>query len=42
MKLYEPWGWVIGGGVYVDDIEKDLRQLRIILMTGTAILPLSR
>jgi diguanylate cyclase (GGDEF)-like protein len=37
VKLYEPWGWVIGGGVYVDDIEKDLRQLRIILMTGTAI-----
>ena len=37
VKLYEPWGWVIGGGVYVDDIEKDLRQLRINLMTGTAI-----
>ena len=23
VRLYKPWGWVIGSGVYLDDIEKD-------------------
>jgi methyl-accepting chemotaxis protein len=27
VKLYEPWGWMIGTGAYVDDVEAELRQL---------------
>jgi methyl-accepting chemotaxis protein len=24
VKLFEPWGWIIGSGLYSDDIQKDL------------------
>ncbi len=30
VKLYKPWGWIIGTGIYVDDVEKELGQLRLI------------
>ena len=26
VKLFEPWGWIIGTGMYFDDIEKDISQ----------------
>lgn len=26
VKLFEPWGWVIGSGVYIDDIEYDVQK----------------
>ena len=26
VKLFEPWSWVIGTGVYVDDIDREFRQ----------------
>lgn len=28
VKLYAPWGWVIGSGVYVDDVHKEAVSLR--------------
>lgn len=28
VKLFEPWGWVIGSGMYVDDIRGDVASLR--------------
>ncbi|MBO8138289.1 MAG: methyl-accepting chemotaxis protein [Desulfotomaculum sp.] len=28
VKLFEPWGWVVGTGVYIDDVEKMLAQER--------------
>jgi methyl-accepting chemotaxis protein len=28
VKLYKPWGWIVGTGVYVDDIEKQIGELR--------------
>jgi methyl-accepting chemotaxis protein len=37
VKLYEPWGWVIGTGAYVDDVETELRHLGWILL-GVSIL----
>jgi len=27
VKLYEPWGWVVGTGMYVDDVERELRTI---------------
>ncbi|MDT8390559.1 MAG: DUF294 nucleotidyltransferase-like domain-containing protein [Lentisphaeria bacterium] len=24
VKLFEPWGWVVGTGIYVDDVEKEI------------------
>ena len=28
VKLYEPWQWVVGTGVYIDDIKNDVQQKR--------------
>ena len=28
VKLFEPWGWVIGTGAYVDDIEKKIQEIQ--------------
>jgi len=29
VQLFQPWGWIIGTGVYIDDIESEFRQLMI-------------
>ena len=29
VKLYEPWGWVVGTGMYVDDVEQELHALTL-------------
>lgn len=34
VKLYEPWGWVIGSGIYVDDFYKQLFNIKLILLGG--------
>jgi len=26
VQLFEPWGWVIGSGIYVDDVEAEFQQ----------------
>jgi len=26
VKLFKPWNWIIGSGVYIDDIEKDIQD----------------
>jgi methyl-accepting chemotaxis protein len=33
VKLYQPWQWVIGTGVYVDDVEAELRTLALAFLT---------
>jgi len=37
VKLYEPWGWVIGSGIYVDDVRADMARLRWVVLGGTAL-----
>jgi PAS domain S-box-containing protein len=42
VKLYKPWGWIVGSGVYVDDIQKevaDIRQKMIIILCLTFLFP---
>ncbi|WP_319239112.1 bacteriohemerythrin [uncultured Propionivibrio sp.] len=42
VKLFEPWGWVIGTGVYVDDMNADFKgeaiRLGIVVFVTTLIL----
>lgn len=40
VKLFEPWGWIIGTGVYVDDVEKAVqRQVTAIIgLNATLVL----
>ena len=28
VKKFEPWGWVLGSGIYVDDVKKDVNAVR--------------
>ena len=37
VKLFPPWGWVIGSGVYVDDVEAELGSAEVFLLGGGAI-----
>jgi methyl-accepting chemotaxis protein len=38
VKLFEPWGWIIGSGVYVDDVQAEFRsQLIKTSLIGLAI-----
>ncbi len=36
VKLYAPWGWVVGTGIYVDDTEAMLRGMRNVVFLLTA------
>ncbi|MNM59869.1 Methyl-accepting chemotaxis protein 4 [compost metagenome] len=38
VQLFEPWGWVIGSGVYIDDMQAEfIRQLRDASILGLGI-----
>jgi methyl-accepting chemotaxis protein len=41
VKLFEPWGWVIGSGVYVDDVLKELTDLRVVFGGVVIVLTVS-
>ena len=28
VKLFEPWGWILGSGIYVDDVRKDVNTVK--------------
>jgi methyl-accepting chemotaxis protein len=38
IQLFKPWGWIIGSGVYVDDVQAEfIRQLRDASLVGLGI-----
>jgi len=37
VRLYEPWGWIIGSGLYIDDVKSDLDRIRWYMLTGTLV-----
>ncbi|WP_243546978.1 methyl-accepting chemotaxis protein [Pseudodesulfovibrio tunisiensis] len=37
VKLYKPWGWIVGTGIYVDDVETQLASLRWQILIPTVI-----
>ena len=30
VKAFEPWGWIIGSGIYLDDVETEISELRMV------------
>src|ERR1039457_995728 len=40
VKLYEPWKWVLGSGIYVESIKKDMTKLNYLLFFGTILFAL--
>ncbi len=37
VKLYEPWGWIVGSGIYLDDVREDIHQLKLLSSAGALI-----
>jgi len=37
VKLFAPWGWIVGSGIYVDDVEAELQQLSSLLLLSSAL-----
>lgn len=37
VRLFEPWGWILGGGIYVDDIKAEVLHMKMYLFYGTLI-----
>ncbi|MBU1247901.1 MAG: cache domain-containing protein [Proteobacteria bacterium] len=29
VKLYKPWGWIVGSGIYIDDVVKQANEMKI-------------
>ncbi|OPY03856.1 MAG: Methyl-accepting chemotaxis protein 4 [Syntrophorhabdus sp. PtaB.Bin184] len=40
IKYFEPWGWVIGSGVYLDDVNREIAKFRWIIIGTTIVLAL--
>lgn len=38
VKLFKPWGWIIGTGLYVDDVNEVLAKLRWTIVIATLVL----
>ncbi len=38
VKHFKPWGWIVGTGIYVDDVTAQMNKLRWIVYISTAIL----
>ena len=37
VKRYEPWGWIIGSGIYLDDVSSDIMVMRIVSTAGAML-----
>ena len=37
VKLYKPWGWIVGSGIYVDDVDAQVSSLRWQVLIPTVI-----
>ena len=37
VKLYKPWGWIVGTGVYVDDIMKNIASILVVILFATVV-----
>jgi methyl-accepting chemotaxis protein len=38
VKLFKPWGWVVGSGIYVDDLQKDFAKIIYVILGITLII----
>lgn len=38
VKSFKPWGWIIGTGIYIDDVQEEIRELKNSLLVITLII----
>jgi len=41
VKLFQPWGWVVGSGIYTDDVQHELGQIRTVFLSVLAIVAIA-
>lgn len=41
VKAFAPWGWIVGTGIYIDDIDRDIARLRWTMILGLLVLALA-
>ena len=32
VKLFKPWGWIVGSGIYIDDMKREMSQVFLIII----------
>ncbi|MCP4349995.1 MAG: methyl-accepting chemotaxis protein [Desulfobacterales bacterium] len=37
IKFFKPWGWILGSGVYIDDVENEMKTMRFQVLFFTVI-----
>lgn len=37
VRLFEPWGWIIGSGIYLDDVEAEMITIRFQIISATLL-----
>lgn len=37
VKLFKPWAWIIGSGIYIDDVKAELTRIKWHVVTATLI-----
>lgn len=40
VRRFEPWGWILGAGIYVDDVEREVRSISLLLTLGACTIAL--
>jgi methyl-accepting chemotaxis protein len=40
VKRFEPWGWILGAGIYVDDVEREVNRLFLQMVLATLVVAL--
>ncbi|MRR59335.1 MAG: methyl-accepting chemotaxis protein, partial [Deltaproteobacteria bacterium] len=40
VKKFEPWGWVVGSGIYIDDVQKDISKVRWMFLALNGLMAL--
>jgi methyl-accepting chemotaxis protein len=38
VKLHKEWGWIVGSGIYIDDVEKEISALFTVIFVVTAVI----
>lgn len=38
VKKFEPWGWVLGSGIYVDDVQQQINRMMWLMLGSTLVL----
>jgi methyl-accepting chemotaxis protein len=37
VKLFKPWGWIVGSGIYIDDVQVEITRMRWNIIVSTLI-----